>query len=715
MGLLLICSIASVFLAPGIFFVANAQECAPAEEVFCALPEVADAASTGAISLKAFNLVQGYDEVCKGSSSGEYRTADGTCNNIFNLGAANRPPRRLLPNAYDDHVNAPRSLDSEGFPLPAATNVSRTVHPDEIAFQGFTVMLMQWGQFMDHDLTGFPISSEVDRTIRCCGENGEALPFRPDQECLPILLTPEDQNSRFNGACMEFARSVAARDATGKKTIPREQVNSVTSFIDASTVYGSSQELQNELREYTPFGPGFLLRTSFNDLLPATEEENCIHRPFEFCFLAGKIPGFLKQKLTVRVSLIPSSRAFLTGDSRVNEQPGLIVMHTLWVRIHNQIARELRLLRPNDTPEGIFQVTRKIVAAIIQHITYDEWLPLIIGRARARDFGLLPGVNPVVRSSYTPSVDPRITNVFSTVAMRFGHSLIPQFLNISGNAIPLRQLFNRPDVVFDNFNNVLLSLVRPLRTNGAMKLDRHFTEEVTGHLFEPDDQVDGAPSRGLDLVALNIQRGRDHGIPPYNHIRKFCGLDALQSFDDLPADVADVMRQVYRSVDDIDAFSGIMSEPRTTGLVGESLACLLGNQFHALKFGDRFYYETERMPEGFTNDQLTAIRSITLARVCCQVKGVLQVQEKGFLVPGPKCSTWSRPCFQEPPGEVLQTPGKLSGSDALARTTFGPECGPVPDIRFCILKKLSCDAGDVLVLNGGLSSCRKLVWRGGQP
>ncbi|KAK7102280.1 hypothetical protein V1264_020523 [Littorina saxatilis] len=606
MGLAVVSShfaVCAIFLSVCLSSLTSAQQCkAPGEDVFFGLPEVVDAASTKSIPFKGSKLAQGYG-ICHGDPAGKYRTADGTCNNVFNHGSANRPPRRLLPNAYDDGVNAPRTRDTRGAALPAATNVSRTVHPTNDVNMRFTLMLMQWGQFIDHDLTGFPISSEVDRSIRCCGENGEVLDFRPDRECFPILLTPEDSNVRFVGNCMEFARSVAARDEAGKKIIPREQVNSVTSFMDASMVYGSSEELQRELREVTVQGtPGFLMKTSASDLLPRNPEDECIHRPGEFCFLAG--------------------------DTRVNEQPGLATIHTMFVQLHNTIARDLRRVRPGDTDEDTFQVTRKIVIAIIQNIHYSEWLPLIIGRRTQRDFGILTGV----RTEYVPSVDPRVTNAFSTAAFRFGHSLIPEEFVIGGRARPLRELFNRPDELFDDFNDMILSLFSPLRTQGSHVLDRFFTGEVTGHLFEPENN--GKPSRGLDLVALNIQRGRDHGIPPYNKFRQFCGLPSLTKFEDLPYEVASAFRQVYNSVDDIDLFSGIMSEPRDPGqLVGGTLACLLGNQFHALKYGDRFYFETDRMPEGFTDAQLADIRRMTIAHVCCQSKRVQGVQKKGFEIP----------------------------------------------------------------------------------
>lgn len=46
-----------------------------------------------------------------------------------------------------------------GRPLPAALDVSRFIHTDVVDFQNFTLMLMAWGQFMDHDLAAFILSS----------------------------------------------------------------------------------------------------------------------------------------------------------------------------------------------------------------------------------------------------------------------------------------------------------------------------------------------------------------------------------------------------------------------------------------------------------------------------------------------------------------------------------------------------------------------------
>ena len=102
--------------------------------------------------------------------------------------------------------------------------------------------------------------------------------------------------------------------------------------------------------------------------------------------------------------------------------------HTMWVRLHNTIARRLSLFRPRDSQEQLFQLTRKIVVAILQNIHYNEWLPLVLGEETMESYNLLPGK----RVSYSGSVDPRISNAFSSAAYRFGHSMIPRAFNISG-------------------------------------------------------------------------------------------------------------------------------------------------------------------------------------------------------------------------------------------------------------------------------------------
>ena len=114
----------------------------------------------------------------------------------------------------------------------------------------------------------------------------------------------------------------------------------------------------------------------------------------------------------------------ILGDSRVNEQPNLAVMHTLFLREHNRVARQLQKINSKWNDETLFQETRRIVVAEWQHIVYNEWLPLILGQDNMKRFGLFP-LTKGFSNSYKTDFDPRITNAFGAAAFRVGHTLIP--------------------------------------------------------------------------------------------------------------------------------------------------------------------------------------------------------------------------------------------------------------------------------------------------
>lgn len=70
---------------------------------------------------------------------------------------------------------------------------------------------------------------------------------------------------------------------------------------------------------------------------------------------------------------------FLAGDIRANEQVGLIAMHTMWMREHNRLAKELKILNPQWDTDMLYHESRKIIGAAMQHITYKHWLPVVLG------------------------------------------------------------------------------------------------------------------------------------------------------------------------------------------------------------------------------------------------------------------------------------------------------------------------------------------------
>ncbi|XP_047106003.1 peroxidase-like [Schistocerca piceifrons] len=541
----------------------------------------------------------------------KYRSADGSCNNVQHdaWGKAGTALQRILPPKYDDGVNAPRSRASSGEPLPSARVVSSQFTPEaNRPYDNYTLLVMQWGQFLDHDLTHTPINFGQSGTGITCCENGDIIaPSKRHPDCFPILIPNNDRTfSRFGERCMEFVRSLPAPRPECNFG-PREQMNQITGYLDGSNIYGSSDDAQRELRE---FRGGRLRIQNFRGkaMLPENRDE-CTD---DFDQLA----------------------CFKAGDSRVNEQIDLAVVHTLWMREHNRVARELAALNPRWSDEALFQEARRVVVAELQHITYNEFLPLVLGNAYMDKFELRPK-NKGHSKLYDNNVNGGITNVFATAAFRFGHSLIQSSLegfSIFGTlkqnlTLHKHQFTPFPlygDGAFDNF-------VRGLSTQPCQRMDRFFTKEITDHLFQGDLDF------GLDLVALNIQRGRDHGLPPYADWREVCNLEPINTWDDMlkmmDPDAVSTLRQLYSSPREVDLFVGAVAErPLPGALLGPTLVCLVGDQFARLRRGDRFFYEEPDQPSSFTEAQLDSIRKTSLARVLCDnTNDLAQVQPLVFV------------------------------------------------------------------------------------
>ena len=114
----------------------------------------------------------------------------------------------------------------------------------------------------------------------------------------------------------------------------------------------------------------------------------------------------------------------------------------------------------------------------------------------------------------------------------------------------------------------------------------------------------GNLSYGFDIVALNAQRGRDHGLPSYNRYRQLCGLSKLTTFTDasnvLSAQASTLLSQAYTSVDDIDLYVGGLAETVVKGgNLGPTFSCLIAENFAQLKKSDRFFYENSGQRHSF--------------------------------------------------------------------------------------------------------------------
>lgn len=495
----------------------------------------------------------------------EYRTINGLGNNLSNptFGEAETELLRLAPNAYDDGISIPTGgLTSST--LPSARAVSNAVSsqssltPNSV---GASDWLWQWGQFLDHDLD----------------LSGPALTAEPFNISVPAGDASFDPTGT-GAATIGLDRTISTGGSAGA---PREQINEITSFIDASNVYGSDQARADGLRDFSSNG---LLRTSAGNMLP---------------FNTTGLPN------DNGPAGLPGAQAFVAGDVRANEQIGLTSAHTLFVREHNRIAVDLaaRLANGeaaltserdsaiaasnsvNNEADFIYESARLLVGAQMQQITYNEFLPVLLGSSAPTAVG----------GSYDSSVDAGISNEFSTAAFRVGHTLLSPELQLvdpaTGNnigSVSLRDSFFTP-AFFQN--NSIENVLAGLASQNAQEVDTQIIDDVRNFLF-------GLPGQGgFDLASLNIQRGRDHGLDDLNATRLALGLTPYGDFLDMTsgdAALASAFASVYDSIDDVDLWIGGLAEAHISGgLVGETFNSILADQFLRLRDGDRFFFASD--------------------------------------------------------------------------------------------------------------------------
>lgn len=343
-----------------------------------------------------------------------------------------------------------------------------------------------------------------------------------------------------------FLRSITK--GTGKNRSP---LNRLSSYIDAASVYSVEGNLAMKLRS-----------------------------------MKGgrmKLPGGLLQ--------VNKDGFFISGDQRVNENPNLTALHLLFTREHNKIAAVVEKAFPTYDDEQIYQMARKVLIAEMQEIVFYEWLPTLAGRYLPR------------YKDYKEGTNSGISNTFSTVAFRVGHSLLNSSVtSISASGIVTRRLlrdsFFNPKAFRDS---TIEGLLRGMISGFAAEVDAGITGEVRNFL------VDSGSPQQLDLAALNIQRGRDHGVPLYNDLRTYYGLPRLSRFDQITSNLnlQFKLEHVYKGdINSVDAWVGGVSEDRVVGSFGPLFARIWLREFKRLRDGDRYYFERKGI---FSASEITKI------------------------------------------------------------------------------------------------------------
>ncbi len=442
---------------------------------------------------------------------------------------------RIAPAEYGDLISTPAGADR----LSART-ISNTladhVEDDVKNDRNLAALVYAWGQFIDHDL---------DLTVT-------ATPTEKFNISVPTGDPEFDPNSTGTKV-IGLSRSQYDTTTGTSAANPRQQLNTITSFLDGSMIYGSDATRAASLRAFS----GGLLKTSSGNMLPLNTA------------------GLANDNATHQTA---DNELFLAGDVRANENIELTALHTLFVREHNRLATQIAKANPQLTDEQIFQQARKLVIGEVQAITYNEFLPALLGSAAPGEY-----------KGYDPKVNAAISNEFSTAAFRVGHTMLGNDIEFLANdesethdAVALSDAFFNPNLLKEIGIDPVLKY---LATDRAEEIDLQVVDSVRNFLFGPPGSV------GLDLVSLNIQRGRDHGLADYNATRVKYGLPAVKSFADITSDTAvqAKLQQLYGIVENIDLWVGGLAEDHLPdSSVGPTFARIIGDQFERLRAGDRF-------------------------------------------------------------------------------------------------------------------------------
>lgn len=486
---------------------------------------------------------------------------------------------RAVPAAHGDNISSLAGPNRPG-PREISNAVCATPGSGPADETGLSDYNWLWGQFITHD---------IDFTTTSNGRTTDAVEFAH----IPVPV--DDPIMNPNGvewAEMMFFRSVYLEGTGTSENNPREHPNNITTWIDASVIYGSTQGRADWLRTYE----GGLLKVSNwteGDLLPLAEPDDATAPGMSFAGFSG-------------------DKKFVTGDVRANEHIALLAMHVIFHREHNRLADDIAARNPDWSDEQIYQRARKIVAAEIGVITFDGFLPSL-------------GITMPAYSGFNASMDPAMRSVFATVAFRMGHSQIGDNLlrlqddrsPIAAGNLKLKDGFWTTSPVTDEGG--VDPLLRGLAANTQPANDLLFGDNLRNQLF-------GFPGGlGADLCAIDIQRGRDHGVPDYNTIRVAFGLPALTNFSQISSDNATnaELEALYGDIDDIDPLIGMLAEDHPSdGVLGETMKAVIMDQFVRIRDGDSHWWEADPELESIRDD----LRDTTLSDVILRNTDIRDLQ-----------------------------------------------------------------------------------------
>lgn len=547
------------------------------------------------------------------SAAAEDRAIDGSGNYAINpsRGAANTPMIRFGYGSTFANSNGDLIPDSSRANSRDISNAIFAQSNSVPSARGLSDYIWAWGQFVSHDtdLTTSSAGAGVNGTASI-GVNSPLDPLGPQ----PIPFV------RANYVNLSPPRGSLSG---------RTPINEVTSYIDASHIYGSDAARAAALR--TEGGAGAKLAMSAGALLPY----NTAGLPVE------------------NNGPLPDEDLFLAGDIRANENSLLTSLHTVFAREHNRLVDVIAVQQPELNAEGQYQLARKIVGAEMQAITYREFLPALLGNGATT-----PKAEAYV---YQPQTDASITTAFAHAAFRYGHSTVSSQLQLADDAgtsvgsIDVRNAFYNPGILESTPEN-LDRLLKGASLQTSQEVDVLVVDELRNFLFGPPG------AGGLDLAALNIQRGRDVGLPTYRTLLQNRDIQSPATFSGITsnATLAAALATIYgNDISKVDAWVGMLAENHVPGAsVGRLLKAEIESQFARLRDGDRLFY---RSTAAGLYDQ-----SGTLLPDIAAIIDLDSVRLSDILLANSSLSALQENVFFVPSGGDFNRDGLVDGADFLA-------------------------------------------------
>jgi hypothetical protein len=441
-----------------------------------------------------------------------------------------------------------------------------------------------WGQFLDHTF-------------------GRA---QPGSEEAPIAFNASDPLENFSDTLgiIPFNRdAVMPGTGTGPGN-PRQQINTMGSYVDGAAVYGNTQQRLEWMRT----GPdnGNPAKASAKLLLP---------HGYLATVAARRNPATAPSMVKEGALSAEPQNAVVAGDVRANENAELTGVTTLLAREHNRIVAALPA---SLSQEETFQIARRVVAAEEQYITYNEFLPSV-------------GVTLASYKGYEPGVNAELSDEFSVLAYR-PHSMV----NGEERIVVRASYYKASQIATMKAHGIEVTPVpssHPAALEIAISQNAAFFDPaivttvglgplLTGLAGEPgyknDEQLDnslrsvlfGVPGPGtepakcfaepttpgcftgvVDLGAIDLQRARDTGMPTYNQLRESVGLPPRTTF----AQVTGEETEEFPASDPLVSKTEPINDP------------------HIMEFTSLRNYFGETIPSGSKERAVAGTRRTTLA------------------------------------------------------------------------------------------------------